>query len=288
MPEPPDLQQAPDPGRSSVLPASAAMHSAVRPAGLRDRLAGQLGGLAAAARFLTSLPLPGAAGADDLSRALPYFPLVGLALGGLLVGLDRLLASALARPMVDFGLLAALVLLSGGLHLDGLIDAADGLLGPPPAERRLAAMRESWAGPRGAAAGLGQLLVQYAALSALPADSRATALLLAPAVGRWAIVYGYVAFPYARQTVGLSLALKRGATRTVGLVATLFALSAAALLSWPSGPLLVLLAWPVAALAGTLARRRLGGMSGDVYGAVEQAVETLTLLAVPIPGGIVR
>ena len=242
----------------------------------------QLRGLAAAYRFLTCLPVPGpAATATDLGHALPYFPLVGLTLGATLLAVDRLLAPWVARPLIDVVVLAGLVVLSGGLHLDGLVDTADGLLAPGPPERRLAIMRESWAGPRGAAAALGHLLLQYAALATLPDSARATTLLLAPTVGRWAIVYGYVAFPYARRTAGLSLALKEGATPAVGLAATLVALVVTSLLSWPSGLWLLAAAWAVATIVGSLAVRRLGGMSGDVYGAVEQVVETVALIVTP-------
>ena len=224
----------------------------------------------------------------DVSRALPYFPLVGLTLGWILVALDALLTPHLARPLIDFTILGALVVLSGALHLDGLIDSADGLLGSGPPERRLAAMRESWAGPRGAAAALALLLVQYAALSALSGPPRWPALLLAPLLGRWAIVYGYVVFPYARRTTGLSLALKQGGTVRAGAVTTVFALATVSLLSWPTGLLLLLAAWAVADIVGRIARQRLGGMSGDVYGAVEQTVETLVLVLSPFilpPGG---
>jgi adenosylcobinamide-GDP ribazoletransferase len=241
----------------------------------------QLGGLLAAYRFLTCLPIPGPTATADLAHALPYFPLVGLSLGAMLLAADRLLAPWLARPLIDLILLAGSIVLSGGLHLDGLVDTADGLFAPGPPERRLAVMRESWAGPRGAAAALAQLLLQYAALSTLSDPARGPALLLAPMLGRWAIVYGYVAFPYARRTAGLSLALKQGATPAVGLAATLIVLIPMSLLSWPSGLWLLAGAWLVAALMGALALRRLGGMSGDVYGAVEQIVETLALIVAP-------
>jgi adenosylcobinamide-GDP ribazoletransferase len=260
---------------------------------MKRQLRAQFGGLCAASGFLTGFPLPGsgATAVENLGRALPFFPSVGLALGALLVSLDHFLGLVLARPVVDFILLATLVVASGGLHFDGLIDTTDGLLGPGPAERRLASMRESPAGPRGAAVGMGQLLLQYGALAALPISERVPALLLAPMLGRWAIVYGYVVFPYARRTAaitdsarlsGVSLALKQGATPMVGAAATLFVLLSSALISWPFGPLLLLLAWLVATPVGELARSRLGGMSGDVYGAVEQIVETLTLLLVPL------
>ena len=244
----------------------------------------ELRGLVAAFRFLTCLPIPGphASSAGSLGRALTYFPVVGLAIGALLVTIDLALAPIVARPLLDFVLLATLVLTSGGLHLDGLIDTADALFGPGPAERRLEAMRRSGAGPRGVSAGLGLLVAEFALLTALPADGRAAALLLAPMLGRWAIVYGYFAFPYARKTSGLSLALKQGATAAANMSATVFVILAIALLAWPAGLVLLALAWLVATLAGQLAMRRLGGMSGDVYGATEQIVECVVLLAAPL------
>lgn len=253
---------------------------------LIQRARSRTAGLVAAGSFLTCLPLPASrADSRDLSGALPYFPLVGLAIGGVQVTVDLLLRPVIARPLVDFVLVALPILLTGGLHLDGLIDAADGLLGPGSPEERLAAMRQSWAGPRGAAAGLGQLLLQFAALSALPDALRGAVLALAPVLGRWAIVYGYVAFPYARRGPSLSQTLKAGATPVVGLGTTAFALGAASLLCWPAGPLLLGIAWLLAEGLGRLAQRRLGGMSGDVYGATEQLVESLTLLLLPVASG---
>jgi len=246
-------------------------------------LHGPLSGLVAAVRFLTCIPLPGSqpSSAAELGRALVYFPAVGLALGLALVSVDWACAGWLGRPLIDFLLLAVLVTVSGALHLDGLIDTADGLPEPGPAEARLAAMRAPWAGPRGTLAGLGILLLQYSAISGLDASNRWIGLLLAPLLGRWAVVVCYVAFPYARRTVGLSLALKTGATRRVGLLATAFAAGVALLVSWPIGGALLALAGAVVLGSGRLAGARLGGMSGDIYGAVEQVVETLGLLMVP-------
>lgn len=243
-------------------------------------------GALAAWQFLTLLRLPGAPATTltDLERALPFFPLVGLALGALLVAADLALAPFVARPLRDLLLLVLLALASGGLHLDGLIDTADGLFAPGGPAERLAAMHESRAGPRGAVAGLCLLLLAYAALASLPPQGRLPALLLAPAIGRWAIVYGYAAFPYARRSLGVSAALKRGAGLGALLAATVVVLAASLPLCWPLGPALLAWAWLVAAGAGLLALRRLGGMSGDLYGAVEQVVEVGVLAVAPLLG----
>lgn len=243
----------------------------------------ELRAFGAAARFLTCLPVPGGlATADDLAAALRYFPLVGLGLGAMAAMLDAALGALLARPLVDFLLLAALVVASGALHLDGLIDTADGLFGPGTAEERLARMRESWAGPRGAAAALAFLLVEYAALRGLDGPPRRTALVLAPLLGRWANMYSYTAFPYVRPGPGISRALKQGATPVAAVAVTLLTLAVALLLARPAGPLLLAVAWGIAELIGRLGRRRLGGMSGDLYGAVEQLAEAAVFVLAPL------
>jgi adenosylcobinamide-GDP ribazoletransferase len=231
-------------------------------------------------RFLTCVPLPAGLepGERGLERALPYFPLVGLAIGSLLTAIDHALSSRLAQPLLDFCLLALLLVVSGGLHLDGLIDTADALPRSGSAANRLAAMRESWAGQRGAIAAWVELLLVFGALEALPPGRRGLALMLAPMLARWAIVYAYVAFPYARRTAGLSLALKRGAGLSAGLTASLFVLAISGLLSWQIGPSLLGVCWLVSGSIGWVAQRRLGGLSGDVYGAIEQIVEALVLV----------
>ncbi|MCC7103624.1 MAG: adenosylcobinamide-GDP ribazoletransferase [Chloroflexi bacterium] len=244
----------------------------------------QTRGLLAAWEFLTTLRIPSSRPTtlEDLSRALPYFPLVGLLLGGLLALFDAALGGLVDRPLRDLLLLALLVVLTGGLHLDGLIDTTDGLLLDGSPAERLAAMHESLARPRGAIAGLCLLVLAYAALASIPASHRIATLLLAPTYGRWAIVLGYAAFPYARQTPGISAALKHGAHAGALASATVIALGAGLLLCWPLGVILLGGVWLLALFVGQVARRRLGGMSGDVYGALDQMAEVLTLALVPI------
>ncbi len=106
-------------------------------------------------QFLTVIPLGERAAipADELGRSLAFFPLVGGVLGGILVFLDGGFSLWMARPVVDFLLVLALVLLTGGLHLDGFADMVDGLAGGRSREETLAIMRESQIGSL-AAAGL--------------------------------------------------------------------------------------------------------------------------------------
>ena len=241
-------------------------------------------GLLAAWHFLTVLRLPGAPATrlDDLRCALPFFPLVGVVLGGMLALLDAPLGLLFGRPLRDLIMLSLLVLMSGGLHLDGLVDTADGLFLDGSWEERLAAMHESRAGPRGAITALCLLLLGYSAIAALPDGSRLPGLVLAPTLGRWTVVVGYVVFPYARRGPGVSAALKAGAGPAALLTASMLAVAAGLLLCWPSGAVLLAGAGAFVFAAGHFASRRLGGMSGDVYGAVEQIVEVGVLAAVPL------
>lgn len=239
-----------------------------------------------AAQFLTVIPpvLRRPIRQDELGRAETFFPLVGLLLGGVLVAVDTVLA-AVAAPMVrDVLVIATLAVLTGGLHLDGLADTFDGLFGGHDPERRLEIMRDPRAGSFGVAA-LGLiLLLKLAALGALDPAGRVGALLVAPCLGRWAIVLAMGSFPYARSQ-GLGLAFTRsqsrlhlaGAGALAAIVAGLAA-GLAGLLLWAGASAFVL-------LAGRWVSARLGGLSGDVYGAFCELVETGSWVALGLHVG---
>jgi adenosylcobinamide-GDP ribazoletransferase len=227
-----------------------------------------------AMQFLSAVPLPLSVPAETrhFGRALACFPLAGALLGLALAGLDVVLLRFLPVPVATVLVLAGGVLLTGGLHLDGLMDTCDGVFGGRTAERRLEIMRDSRVGSYGALAGALALLLKYAGLAALPVALRGPALVLLPVAGRWAMAGCAWAFPYARPQ-GLGTAFKAGATWRVMLVAT----ALAAGLAWATLGMAGLaflgtaavLAWVVAwYLAG-----KLGGLTGDCYGAVNEAVE---------------
>lgn len=226
----------------------------------------------AALAFLTSI---GGARTPS-STAFRWFPVVGaglgLALGGLWWGADRLWPPAVAAALVvvaDLGL-------TGALHLDGLVDSADGMLSHVPPERRLEVMATPDVGAFGLAAGASALLLRFAALAAL----RPAPLLLA---GLWcgsrtAMALVALALPYARAEGGLADAFLGDRAAPIGVAG----LATAALLAglWRVGPgLAAVAALAVAAAAvAALGRRRLGGFTGDVLGACGLVGETAGLL----------
>jgi adenosylcobinamide-GDP ribazoletransferase len=197
--------------------------------------------------------------------------------------LDTALQLVFPVAVVAALLLAASVLLTGGLHLDGLMDTADGVFGGHTVARRLEIMRDSRTGSYGVLAGVLVVLLKFACLISLPPGMRTVALMLAPLSGRWSMVLCIAFFPYARPE-GLGAAFRTGVTRPVASLATLVAFVLATALSvlsglalWP-GPILLLAAGVAAwALASRMAAKLLG-LTGDCYGAVNELVESFVLL----------
>lgn len=249
----------------------------------------------AALSLFTVIPAraPAELDADALARAMFWLPVVGLlmgliAAGGLAIGaagglsvLRQLLGAAVA--------VALLAALTGGLHLDGLADTADGLGSRRPAAGALAIMRRPDIGPLGVVTLVLVLLLQVTALAAVPRGWPAVAaLVLAAVTGRVAAVLA-TGVPAARPG-GLG-ALVAGRTGRAGRVATGLVLLAAVV---PAGLALggaaAALRGLAAALAGLLAgglvsraaRRRLGGMTGDVFGAIIELSGAIVLLVLAL------
>lgn len=231
--------------------------------------------------FLTALPLPRRVDLrpERLARSIAWFPVVGAVVGGALLALDSGLAPLLPVGVRSALLLIAMVGITRGLHLDGLMDSCDGLFGGFTPERRLAIMRDSRVGAFGVLAAVGDLLLRHAALGALADGWRVAGLLLPPIVGRWALAWALVAYPYGRGE-GLGAAFKAGADRRGAALATLLAALLAALAWRPWGAALLPLGWLVASAAARFMLRRLPGLTGDCYGAINELVELVVLVAI--------
>jgi adenosylcobinamide-GDP ribazoletransferase len=232
-----------------------------------------------ALRFLTIAPVPSrdAPGALALGRAAWWFPVVGLLLGGMLAGVGRLV-DAVFPPLLGAALLVTgWKVATGGLHLDGLADLLDGLAGPDPA-RRLAIMRDSRIGVFGAAGLALCLLLSVTALAGLSAPVRGRLLVLAPVIGRVAPLLAGAWLPPATPGEGLGAAFSAGLSRWAGLVHVAAGGALAAWLLGRWGVVIAVAAWGVAMLGAGFAARRLGGLSGDVLGAVVELAELGALL----------
>jgi adenosylcobinamide-GDP ribazoletransferase len=232
--------------------------------------------LLVAFQFLTTFPaiIRRAFTAQELGRAVGYFPVVGLTLGGVLYGLGSGLRLIFPLPVVAIIILAAWLLLTRALHFDGFLDTCDGLFGGFAPERRLEIMRDSRVGAFGVAGGGMLLLAKYAAIISLP---HLSGLVLAPVLGRWTTSIAIFAFPYAREK-GMGRDMKDNVRWLQVILATSVSVLVACLFAGWTGLLAFALAGLVLWLGAGFILRRIPGLTGDSYGALCELVELVVLL----------
>jgi adenosylcobinamide-GDP ribazoletransferase len=236
--------------------------------------------------FLTVVPLTRQSRAPDShewARSMAWFPLVGLALGGILAVAAMLLSPVFLRHVSDALLVVLLVVLTRGLHQDGLADTLDGWLGGRSPEQRLMIMRDSRIGAFGATGLILALGLRYVGLSALPDVARLSILACLPAIGRWAMVVGAVHVPYARAEGGLAQPFLQHLTSRDILMATLLLAAPLMLAVGPiRGMALMIVVACIARAVVMLARRLCGGITGDMLGLINECAELGFLLLVPV------
>jgi adenosylcobinamide-GDP ribazoletransferase len=236
------------------------------------------------AALLTVLPVPARAAASTRG-VLPWAPLVGLVLGGITAGVAEA-GTRLVSPLVGAVLgIAVLAVLTRGLHLDGLADTADGLGPLRGRERALQVMHQGDVGPFGVVTVLLTVLLQVACAAALLETRDGwTALWLAPVVARLAMAR--TGLPGVRMAEGSSLGRSvAGTVSRSGLAACVLA-TAALLVAAAGGDLAGAGQLAGSAVAGLVAaevllrraRARLGGVTGDVMGAMGETAAAATLL----------
>jgi adenosylcobinamide-GDP ribazoletransferase len=223
--------------------------------------------------FMTILPAPrGVAPSGEIGRAAVWFPLVGLLIGLLLWGVqwgaNHLFDPWLAGVLVT----TAWAVSTGALHLDGLADCCDGLLAPVSRERRLEILRDPRVGSFGAVGLVLVLLLKAAAAGVV----NPVALLLAPTWARWLLLLA-ARQPQARPDgMGAAFAmwLTPGVLIGAAVVPVVLAVAIIPLRSLPALVVALAVCWGVIALA----KARLGGVTGDVYGLVVELAEVAVLL----------
>jgi adenosylcobinamide-GDP ribazoletransferase len=231
----------------------------------------------AAFQFLTIFPtiIQRRFTAQEMGRAVGWFPTVGLALGLVLYGVNHAAQWILPATVAAALTLAAWVMLTRAFHLDGFMDTCDGLFGGFTPERRLEIMKDSRVGVFGVAGGVLILLTKFSALASsldlLPA------LVLGTTLGRWASPLVIFLFPYGRED-GLGIEMKREVRWPQVALATGITLITSWLVRGWIGLALMLAAALLAFLIAWYIMRLIPGLTGDSYGTVTEAVETLALL----------
>jgi adenosylcobinamide-GDP ribazoletransferase len=226
--------------------------------------------------FLTIIPMPARAFKED-GRQIIYFPLVGLLIGALLYGVDKigaLYATQEIRMVADVLFLA---IISGALHLDGLADSADGLFSHRPKERILEIMQDSRIGVMGTLAVIFCLLLKMSGLAGLNRPGYEIWLFVAPALARTSQVVGLVLMDYARADGGKSQLFfqkKKYHLLSLGIIP----LTLPYWFSVETGLLVLFIFIAGNALMLWFFRRGIGGITGDTLGAQTELMEALILI----------
>jgi adenosylcobinamide-GDP ribazoletransferase len=231
----------------------------------------------AALQFLTLFPLPKRLerSGDEVGRSAIFFPVIGLLLGAVLVLINSLLESFASAGLLSVLLVAILTLLTRGLHLDGLGDTFDGLGAGGDRERVLRVMDDSHIGAFGVIAIALVLFLKIHAVASMDVD-RWRALLVAPALSRWAMVLLGYRSKAAKTGLG-SILIAHLETKHFIFATFITLLLVAAVLH---GTGIVMMAWvAVFTLASKYYfHRRLGGLTGDTFGALGELNETSVMV----------
>ena len=233
-----------------------------------------------ATAFLTRVPIAVTARAGDVGSAARWFPLVG----GVIGAVGALVAWTLAELLGSPAALTALLVIgleawvTGAIHLDGLADTADGFGGGQSREDVLRIMRDPRIGSYGAIALVIVIGMKVMALAALLDRGALWFVVVAPAISRWTISALAAWLPYARADGGLGEAVIGG--RNANRLITATAITAAIAIAALRVQALFVLATAVLTVAwiGRAARRRIGGVTGDVFGASVELTEASVLV----------
>lgn len=233
--------------------------------------------------FLTRFPVPRSLSPEAWAQSAAWYPLVGVVIGlftavlawGSLWLFPPLLASALV--------LAGWAWVTGGLHADGWMDTADALGSSRSRERMLEIMKDSRTGAMGVLAGVMLFAVKLAALYAMftlaDSQTRFALLLVPPVLARTGLVLAIACYPYLeRDGKGMASGLKEGLTPGRRWAAWLGGASAVFIVGGPVFALIVLVLWLlVSAWFNRHIVKRLGGLTGDTYGALVELTEAVLL-----------
>ena len=221
----------------------------------------------------------------DLAKSMVYFPVIGFLIGVLLVYADKVFELiALPQTIATFLVVILSVLITRALHVDGLADTLDGLMGGRDHQSRLAIMKDSRIGTAGVVGILCSLFMKYLCLNNLFAIDRVGALLIAPMLGRWSQTFMVYQANYGREE-GMGRAfvghLRSGSMLAVSLIAV--CLSAFVVLRLDLRSVFLFFSLIIGVLLLTFLGKRylvhkLGGVTGDAIGAISELNEVLVFL----------
>lgn len=237
----------------------------------------------AALQFLTRIPVSSLYEPDSLARAVKFFPVVGLVIGACAALLNVLLAPHLPRLVSALLIVAFLALITGCLHEDGLADAADAFGGGWTREQILTILKDSRIGSYGCAALTLSLIARVTLLAALPSNQVARYLIASQVLSRWTTLPLSAFLPAARtlaasDNAGQGARIAQRTSLGVVIFGSVFSFAVAAValrmnaFAAVAGPILLTL------VSGAYYKSRIGGVTGDCFGATNQLTEIFVYL----------
>ena len=239
--------------------------------------------LISAIQFMTILPT-GKPGAFDPKGMVQFFPIVGIILGAMVAAFDQVALRLWPEPVVCLLDVVFLVVVTGAFHLDGLGDAADGLLGHRSREKTLAIMKDSRIGVMGLAAIICGLSMKWGGIMSLGAD-RSILLIIIPAYARGGMLFGIRFLEYGRPDGGTGHDFFDNGLKLSAFWGLLIPVAISAFLGW-RGVWLIFLFIITTSIILMYYKKRIGCITGDMLGAMCETTESVLFLLVLAGGAL--
>ena len=231
-----------------------------------------------ALQFITIIPIKKELDYSEknIAKSMLYYPIIGTIIGLILILINTLGTYILPDLIVNSLLLIFFVLLTGGIHMDGLADTIDGIFGGNDKKSRLKIMQDSNIGVYGVTAVILLLIFKFSLLIELPLDQKNLILLVTPTISRWAMVIAVYLFPYAKEE-GFGKAFKLYLSRREVWGATIWTFILTLITFFLKGSLILIISFTVIWLFCHLITKKIDGLTGDNYGALNEIMEVVIL-----------
>ena len=232
-----------------------------------------------ALRFLTIIPIGTRYADEDLPKAMIYFPVVGLLLGALLLGVNDFL-TILHFDSLALNIIVVIVLIAvtGGLHLDGLADTCDAIASGKDKEKILEVMHDPHIGTMGVLSLLCSFFLKISFLYSMSVPLKTAAFIVMCVLGRWSLVFSIFLFPYARRE-GKAKVFIEGIRPGIFVLSTVIAL-AFTVMAWSLRGLIIFGIIAVSVyMFNRFIENKIGGITGDTLGATNELAEVVVLLS---------
>ncbi|OGV97546.1 MAG: cobalamin 5'-phosphate synthase [Nitrospinae bacterium RIFCSPLOWO2_02_FULL_39_110] len=232
-------------------------------------------------QFLTIINIQNSRGTDYEKRlrgTTIFFPFVGLLIGIILFLTAKLSSLLLPLSVSDALVLIVLIIITGGLHIDGFADTIDGFAGGKDKENILIIMKDSRIGTFGVTGLIMFLMTKYLAIQSLPVDSKYLILTVMPVFGRWSVLPMGLLFEYARTGGGTGKAFAGSIKLKEFIIGTILSSVIIVSLLGVKGFLMIAVIFIATLIIGRYSENRIGGITGDVFGATIEINELITII----------